>query len=180
VGDSTFDVTRTIVLTDTATGFWFYSDDDADIGVGTGRRMVIGDNDGHLFLGGSLSDLTGTPVAHTSYWTSKALDLSDQIEGVEDKWKTIDHIRLLYEDISTSTPTTIHLSNDGGITWTSKSYDLGTGDGTPKWADFWFRVESNCTGKDFIVKVESPAVVKDFIWTGIQLVVDVRGESFDV
>jgi len=178
VADSTFDVTRAIVLTDSATGFWFYSGDDADIG--TGRRMVIGDNDGHLYLGGALGDLSGTPVAHTSYWTSKVIDYSDQIEGSEDKDKTVDHARLLYEDISASTPTTFYLSNDGGVTWTSKSADIGTGDGTPKWHDFYFRTESNCTGKDHQVRVESPAVVKDFVWTGIQLVVDVRGESFDV
>ncbi len=173
----TFDVSDSIVLTDSAIGFWFYSGDDSDIG--TGRRMVIGDNDGHLYLGGALADLTGTPVPHTSYWTSKVMDLSDQIEGSEDKWKTVDHGRLLYEDISTATPTTFYLSNDGGVTWTSQNANLGTGDGTPKWADFWFRTAANCTGKDFVVKIESPAVAKDFVWTGIQLVVDVRGESFD-
>jgi hypothetical protein len=179
VADSTFDVTRAIVLTDSATGYWFYSGSAPSVGAG-GRYPVIGDDNGKVYLCGELGDLTGTPQAHLSYWTSKVMDFSDQIEGIEDKWKTVDHIRLYYEDVSASTPTTIYLSNDGGVTWTSVSADLGTGAETPKWADFWFMNKANATGQNFIVKVESPAVAKGFIWTAIEAFIVVRGESFAV
>ena len=177
--DSTFDVTRAIVLTDSATGYWFYSGSAPSVGAG-GRYPVIGDDNGKVYLCGELGDLTGTPQAHLSYWTSKVIDYSDQIEGIEDKWKTLDHIRLYYEDVSTTTPTTIYISGDGGVTWTSESQNLGTGAGTPKWADFWFATKSNATAQSHVYKVESPAVAKGFIWTAIESFIVVRGESFAV
>lgn len=179
MADSTFDVSRAITLTDTAYGYWFYTGDAADVGAG-GRYPVISNNNGKLYICGELEDLTGTPVAHLSYWTSKTLDFSDQIEGIEDKWKTVDHIRLYYEDVSSATPVTVYLSNDGGATWTSVSANLGTGAGTHKWADYWFMNKENATGQNFIVKVESPAVAKGFIWTAIEAFIVVRGESFAV
>jgi hypothetical protein len=179
MGDSTFDVTRKVVLTDYAMGFWYYSGSSPAEGTG-GRYPVVGDDNGGIYLCGPVSELTGTPVSCECYWTSKVMDFGDQNDAVTNKWKWVDHIRLLYEDVSSAIPTTVYLSHDGGTTWTSVSKDIGTGAGTPKYSDFYFSTKPESHGQHFQIKIGSPAVNKDFIWTGAEIFYTPMAESFTV
>jgi len=179
VADSTFDVTRAIVLTDTAAGFWYSAGDAPAEGTG-GRYPVVGDDNGNVYLSGPVSELSGTPVPCECYWTSKVMDFGDQSQGVENKWKWVDHIRLLYEDKSSAIPTTVYLSHDGGTTWTSVSKDIGTGANEPKWCDFYFSTKPESHGQHFQMKIGSPAVAKDFVWTGAEIFYTPLAESFAV
>jgi hypothetical protein len=179
VGHATFDVTRAIVLTDYAYGFWYYAGSSPAEGTGD-RNPVVGDDDGSIFLCGPVSELTGTPVSCECYWTSKVMDFGDQNQDVTNKWKAIDHIRLLYEDVSTDIPVTVYLSHDGGTTWQGVSKTIGASANTPKYKDFYFSTYPESMGQHFQVKVGSPAVAKDFVFTGLEMFYVPMGESFAV
>ncbi len=174
----TFDTSGAITLTDSASGcYWYYSGTTPGTG---GRIPVVGDNDGHVFQVGWISELSGTPVADECYWTSQVLDFGDQNEAAADKWKNVYKVRLLYEDISTTTPVTVHVSHDGGVAWTSVSHNLGTGDGKPKYKDYFFSTKPEAHGQHLQFKVSCPAVAKDFVWTGLHVIYTTMGNAFAI
>ena len=133
---------------------------------------------------GYLRKMGDPAVAIISTWTSKVIDFGDQFQQYVDKWKAIDYIRLYYEDITASTPVTIHLSVDGGENWISTYHTLGTGDETPKFKDFHFRSKEGCLGQHCMVKIESicPPDPNDnnFVWTGFEIFFEPMSESFAV
>lgn len=168
-----------IVLTDYAYGFWYYASGDPGEGTG-GRYPVVGDDNGNIYLSGPISELSGTPVPCECYWTSKVIDYGDQNQGVGDKFKWVHFVRLLYEDVSTSVPVTVYISHDGGTTWASVSKTIGAASNTPKYSDFWFSTKPESHGQHHQFKVGSPAVTKDFVWTGLEVYYVPMGDAFAV
>ena len=115
-----------------------------------------------------------------SYWRSKTLDFTEQFPQYAHMWKTVDKVVLQYVDKSANIATTIYLSNDGGVSWTTSTRLIGNGDGKPKTADFFFRNQENCTGQDFVIKIESTSADKKFIWTGFIIEFYPRGYYFEI
>jgi len=115
-------------------------------------------------------------------WTSKDLDFTDQFEQYRNHYFTVERVLLEYIDVDADTPVTVHLSNDGGETWITKTLTLGDGDGTQKVADFWLmRGEaSKCTGKKFVLRLSSSSATTRFIWTGINISFYPRGKYKEV
>ncbi len=111
-----------------------------------------------------------------AYWQSKRLDFSDQYPEAKDHWKAVQKIQLKYVDLTASTPFTVYLSTDGGVTWESSYRTLGTGDGKAKWADFFFIT----TGDMFSVKVESSSTSKKFQLLGVYIYFTLSGEVFEI
>ena len=115
-------------------------------------------------------------------WTSKDLDFTDQKPELRNYYFTVERVLLEYVDVDASTPVTVHLSNDGGVNWTTKTLSLGTGDGTQKVADFWLMrgKASECTGKKFVLRLSSASASTRFIWTGINIIYYPRGKYLEV
>jgi len=117
-----------------------------------------------------------------SQWTSKDLDFTDQFQQYRNTYFTVERVLLEYIDVDADTPVTVHLSNDGGVNWTTKTLTLGTGDGTQKVADFWLMTgaAAECTGKKFVLRLSSSSTSTRFIWTGINIVFCPRGKYKEV
>lgn len=115
-------------------------------------------------------------------WTSKDLDFTDQFQQLRNYYFTVERVLLEYVDVDANTPVTVHLSNDGGINWITKTLTLGNGDGSQKVADFWMvRGEAvECTGKKFVLRLSSSSATTRFIWTGINLIFYPRGKYQEV
>lgn len=141
--------------------------------------VYFGDSDGKLyaFLESEEGDNARSIGA---YWRSKRLDFTDQFPQYNNTWKTIDKVQLIYLDKITSTPVTIYISNDGGVTWTSRTRTLGTGNGKTKTADFFFMDKEVITGKYFNFKIECSSATKTFEWLGLEVTFIPRGEYFEV
>ncbi len=142
-----------------------------------GKTPIIGTT-------GYLRKMGNPAAAITTTWTSKVIDFGDQFPQYTDRWKAIDYIRLYYEDITASTPTTVYLSVDGGENWISRYATLGTGDETPKFKDFHFRSLEKCTGQHCMVKIESLCPPSpnhnNFVWTGFEIIFEPMSEAFAV
>lgn len=116
--------------------------------------------------------------AVTSYWTSKPLDFSDADQTAGGVFKTVDGVTLDYVDRYTSTPITVWVSIDGGVTFPySNSRNIGTATGANKTAVFDFLP---MTARDFVFKVESVSTSTAFTWTGIHVSYYIRGPYFEV
>lgn len=120
----------------------------------------------------------GYPIS--SYIRTKDLDFTDQHPDLAGIVKTLKKFRLIYEDVDADTPVTVYISNDGGANWGTSVATLGTGDGTVKFADFYFMNSEYVTGLTFTFKVESLSTTKNFLWLAFELEFMVRGESFNV
>lgn len=116
----------------------------------------------------------------SAYWTSKRLDFGDQFPDYADMWKTIDRIQIEYIDETASTPITVGISNDGGLTWAYQIQSLGIGDKKQKVADFYYRDSELSTGLYFNIRIESVSSSTTFIWTGFYVHFEPRGEYFEV
>jgi hypothetical protein len=115
----------------------------------------------------------GLPISAS--WESKQTDFGDQDRGVADKAKYINYVRLYYEDKTASTTVSFSISNDGGVTWVTKTKSIGTGDGKSKAVDFWFRK----TGHHFKFKIEHGSTDKEFLWAGFHVDVEIlKGDWF--
>ncbi len=141
----------------------------------TDYGYFYGSSDGKVFEYSSASQSdAGTNIL--AYWQSKRLDFSDQYPEAKDHWKAVQKIQLKYVDLTASTPFTVYLSTDGGVTWESSYRTLGTGDGKAKWADFFFIA----TGDMFSVKVESSSTAKKFQLLGVYIYFTMSGEVFEI
>ena len=120
----------------------------------------------------------GYPIS--SYIRTKDLDFTDQHPDLAGIIKTLKKFRLIYEDVDADTSVTVYISNDGGASWGTSVATLGTGDGTVKFADFYFMNSEYVTGLNFTFKVESLSTTKNFLWLAFELEFMVRGESFNV
>ena len=120
----------------------------------------------------------GYPIS--SYIRTKDLDFTDQYPDLAGMVKTVKKFRLLYEDVDASTPVTVYVSNDGGANWGICANTIGTGDGTTKYADFYFMNSDYVTGLNFTFKVESLSTTTDFLWLAFEIEFMVRGEAFNV
>jgi hypothetical protein len=108
------------------------------------------------------------------------MDFTDQHPDLAGITKTLKKFRLIYEDIDADTPITVYISNDGGANWGTAVATVGTGDGTVKFADFYFMDSESVTGLNFTFKVESLSVTNGFLWLAFELEFMTRGESFNV
>lgn len=120
----------------------------------------------------------GYPIS--SYIRTKDMDFTDQHPDLAGMVKTIKKFRLIYEDMGADTPTTVYVSNDGGVNWGTSVATLGTGDGTTKFADFYFMNSRCVTGLNFTFKAESLSTTSNFLWLAFEIEFMVRGESFNV
>ena len=121
---------------------------------------------------------TGLPI--DAYWRSKDMDFTETYPQMQGQLKTIDKIRLWYEDLDADVPITVYLSNDGGITWAEKTHTIGAGDGKTKVQDYHFMHSTSSTGLNFSVKVGCTSTTKRFRWTALEIDFFVRGKDFEV
>lgn len=115
-------------------------------------------------------------------WTSKDLDFTDQFQQYRNHYFTVERVLLEYVDVDADTPVTVHLSNDGGENWITKTLTLGNGDGKQKVADFWLMTgeATEITGKKFVLRLSSSSASTRFIWTGINIIFMPRGKYQEV
>lgn len=112
----------------------------------------------------------------TRKWVSKEFDFSDMDPANFHHWKFIDKIQLEYEDIETDCPITVGVSANHGISWSTRTINVGANTGAGRIRDFrfvpipgiYFQVYVQCADRD-----------KDIPWTGLYIHFDVGGEHFD-
>ena len=114
------------------------------------------------------------------YYRTKSLDFTDQFPELINQWTEIDRIDIVYRDIDTSTPLSIHLSNDDGVTWVSKHTTIGNGDKKTKIEPFYFKDTAVVFGKLFVLKIESTSSNKNFELLQIRIHIIPRAEYFKV
>jgi hypothetical protein len=120
----------------------------------------------------------GYPIQ--SYIRTKDMDFTDQHPDLAGITKTLKKFRLIYEDVDADTPITVYISNDGGANWGTAVSTVGTGDGTVKFADFYFMNSEYVTGLNFTFRVESLSTTNSFLWLAFEIEFMTRGESFNV
>ena len=141
----------------------------------TDIEMFLGSGSGKVYAY-SPSYLSDDGVAIGSIWQSKQTDLSDQHPKVADTWKNLWKVRLIYIDKTADTNVTVHVSTDGGTSWSSQMKTLGTGDETTKSADFYFMK----TFEFLDVKIEHSSAANEFQWAGLYLYWTPAGEHFSL
>ncbi len=130
-----------------------------------------------IFLFGDYEGDGGNPIR--CHFITKKLDFSDQFQELKDKWKSIDSVKIRYNDLSSSTPVTVYISIDGGVSWVSKTRLLGTGDGEIKTAEFYFLDKESITGQFFTFKIECVSSTHKFEIHGIKINGFVMGDYFE-
>lgn len=114
------------------------------------------------------------------YWRSKLIDPAESFGKEYDGWWfQVDMVRLLYEDIDSSTPVTIHVSKDGGVNWIWQHREIGTGNDKEKSADYHF-LSKDLVGQFFVFKIECVSTTKDFRWIGLEVDFIPRGPYFEI
>jgi len=133
----------------------------------------------YLIMGDDVYRVQDDPATNlTCYFQSKDFDFSDQEPGFQNLNKTVDRVQLEYVDESSTTPVSVSLSVNGGLTWAATTTrNLGSGTGLTKVADFWFLP---VTGKFFRIKVESTSSSTKFCWTGAYAHYITNGPSFEI
>jgi len=126
-------------------------------------NFYVGNDDGDIYKISDSYEAEGA-VAIPAYWRSKQIDFTDQYEQFAGVWKTIDHITVIYRDIMASTPLSVSISDDGGVSWATKHTIVGTGDGKIKHRNFWLQDSDLCTSGDFFFILESTSSDKVFEW----------------
>jgi len=143
------------------------------VGTDTVRR-----NESYFAMGNVLCIASETPQnLFSAYWTSKPLDFSEIDPADGNRFKTVDKVQLEYADTYANVPVIVGLSNDGGVTWTTLSKTIGTGDLTDKIQSFHF---IGVTGKYITLKVSSTDSDTGFTWTGIIVHYISRGEYIEI
>lgn len=161
-----------VVVTETET-----YDETATVLSPSTRRDLIGTDGATYVMDATYADNTNPTSA---YFRTKDLDFSDQYADLAGVVKTIDKVRVLYEDLTANTPFTMYLSNNGGATWGTCAATAGTGAGTTKAADFWFMNTSHATGLTFTLMVESLSTTTTFKILAIEIEFIGRGGDFTV
>lgn len=109
-------------------------------------------------------------------WYSKTIDCAENNEENTGKWKTLYRIEYIYRDWG-SVPVSIHASNDGGATWTTKTKTIGgSNSGKTEHAHFHF----NMTGQFFIFKIEWPSSTADFQFLGMDMIYADAADQWEV
>jgi len=135
----------------------------------------LGDEDGKVYTySGDYNGDNGDAI--TATYVSKVLDFADQLPQYNDKFKTVDAVKVYYVDLSADTTITVYLSNDAGNTFSSDSEVVGTGDGKIKSKLFHFIK----TGQYFQLKISESSANKQFCVLGAELVVYPHGEWMDI
>ena len=122
--------------------------------------------------GGFYKSDAGTAI--TARWESKDTDFADQSIENSDKFKTVEFARLHYIDKSAGARISIKVSTDGGVSWTTKTKNIGTGNSKGKTKDFHFIT----TGQIFRFAIESISIVDEFQWAGLEVFYNVGGDYF--
>ncbi len=131
---------------------------------------------GYLFDWSGESD-NGTP--YSCYWRSKDLDYAEVLgPDAHNILKTVDRIKLIYEDLSASVPISVYVSVDGGTTWVTKTANIGTGDGATKHYTFDFCNMDIVTGYFHTFKIESYSSTLKFKWLSMEVDFVPRGIFF--
>ncbi len=133
----------------------------------------------YLIMGDDVYRVQDDPATNlTCYFQSKDFDMSDQEPGFQNLTKTVDRVQLEYVDESSSTPTSVSISVNGGLTWAgTTTRNIGTGSGLAKVADFWFLP---VTGKFFRIKIESTSSSTKFTWAGAYVHYITNGAHFEM
>ena len=141
------------------------------------RATLLGTSGGVYLFSGTNDDGN----TFSAYWRSKDLDFSEEL-GIDatQALKTIDKVKLLYEDVEADTPIYFRVSIDGGNTWVTKSATIGTGDGASKSYEFDFSPIDAVTGYIFTFKIECPSGNQLIKWTGFSVDVIFRGIKFEI
>jgi hypothetical protein len=136
-------ITDTVTVTDSFT--------DA-VSIKTTFDYYIGMYNGtvHATRSSYLSDNT---TSITSIWETIETDL-----GMPNKFKTVHRANLKFVDKSSTTPVSVSISNDGGLTWTGASKSVGTGNDRTDSKWFYY----NMSGEYFKFKVELASADKEF------------------
>ena len=120
----------------------------------------------------------GTPFY--SYWRSKDLDFAEILgSGAHNINKTVNRVRLIYEDMDSDVPVSVSISPDSGATWVTKSATVGAGGGRSKYYDFDFSPDQPVTGYFITFRIQAFSSTLEFKWTGITVEYTPRGPSFD-
>jgi len=144
---------------------------------GDKKTALIGTS-GYAFR---LEGTTDNENPFSAYWRSKDLDFSEELGlDASNVMKTVDRIRLYYEDIEADAPILFSVSIDGGNTWVTRGARIGTGDGSSKAHEFDFSHDEAITGYYFTFKIECPSEGVDVKWNGFGIEVIFRGLKFDV
>ncbi len=153
-------ITDTVTATDTSldsqsikTNFAYY------VGMYDGTVHAVSDD--------YLSD-NGTGI--TSIWETIETNL-----GIPTVYKTVYKASLRYVDKTASTPVSVNISNDGGLTWTGASKTVGTADQKTHTKSFFF-VKS---GEYFKFKVELASTDKEFKIIGLDIDFAVNGDTVE-
>ena len=158
-------ITDTVYMTD-------YVSDAKDIITNYAYYVATADGKVYQYSGFYKSD-GGTAI--TAQWESKDTDFADQDIENADKFKTVEFMRLHYIDKSGGAQISVRLSTDGGASWTTKTKNIGTGDGKGKTKDFHFVT----TGQIFRFAIRSVSATDDFQWVGLESFYNIGGESFE-
>ena len=108
------------------------------------------------------------------------MDYADRYPEFKNYWKTLEQVQIKYEDIDADTPVTVYISDDGGVSWDSKTLTLGTGDGKVKLADYFWADSEKSTARFHEVKVECSSASHSFELHGIMLYLYIHGEYFGI
>jgi len=105
----------------------------------------------------------GTPISST--FETLNTDFADQDPEVKDENKEIFGARLHYKDLSATAMVSVSYSTDGGASWNPDTKIVGTGDGTTKSQEFFFRA----TAHTFKFKIDHASANKDFQWSALEI-----------
>ncbi len=150
------------------------------IGSFTGGKLAftyfLGGADGKVYLYSDQYKHDNTaPIVCT--YQSKKFDFGDQFPDYADYWKTVYAVHLKYVDRG-ACPVTVSLSNNGGVTWTTRTKTIGTAeaDGVAKRSIYHFIK----TGQFFNIKAESASASATFEWIEVEVELEPGSEYFEI
>jgi hypothetical protein len=181
-------ITITIAERRYATGFTdapsVYTNDSLDIEIAEGTYVFADQHKERMFINSNILEgmCDDDDKKISCQWRSKRLDFTDQrgFEKYVNTYKTIDTIQLEYVDETASTPVTMYISNDGGVTWDYQTKLLGTGNGKQKIVEYHWLPSKRSTGKYFNFMLESVSCGTKFTWTGLFVLFEPKGEYFSI
>lgn len=140
---------------------------------------TIQTNETYIGMGNILAVATTEPTnAMDCFMITKPFSFEDKDSDMDGKWSMTDRVHFDFVDMYADTPVTIHISNDGGVTWEqSVTLLLGTGDGKHKCFDFWY---FPVHGQKHTFKIESNDTDTAFFWTGFDIYYEPTSRLFEM
>jgi hypothetical protein len=164
-------VTINQIETDTVTGTDSYVDGQS---IKVDYAYYVGRADGDVCQHGTDYKGDAGEIITTTYLT-KVTDFSDQYPDLADQYKCVYSVKLIYEDLE-NIDVTMHISSDGGATWTDSLQSIGTGDGKAKAKEFFFMKH----GQYFQFKIVHASASTTFKWLGLEIEIEKTGEYYSI